>query len=441
MPMREWDDVRRLESVLTYRRVLSSVLALLVASASLTLVVTPASAGPLTADPESAAQDSEVTALASNPPHDVQLRRVGAQGFRIWWRTPDISGQSPIVGYTATLEPGGATCTLGFDESGMAIPNCSVIDTDLFEPGVEYRASVRAVNEAGYWSAWSAESTPLTFVVIPGAPQNVKVETSSPSHLRVIWTAPADSGGSPIVAYQAFADPQPGSCIAQARPDTNEYSCVISGAWGLELRSSYRATVYAHNVVGRSGPATSSMSAEIWDRPDRPTDVRVYQTRLGMLDVEWTPPTEDGGREIISYVATMEPSGDSCTTTGDETKCTIVNSLNPDAEYQVSVEAFNSGAGSGPTEPVGRLPSPSVPVDVVMEFTDSGAPQARWNAPLSDGGSPIVLYKVRVDGSNQVPESIRRRTWSLASRWQRSSPGLSRRSSVGRVREGTRLPM
>jgi hypothetical protein len=157
---------------------------------------------------------------------------------------PINDGGSAITGYTVTSSPG------GFTASGSSSP---IIVTGLTN-GISYTFTVVATNSAGN-SAPSASSSPVVYVIIPGAPTSV---AASPGDTDAIisFTAPVNDGGSPITVYTVTSSPGGFTATGSSSP------ILVSG---LTNGTSYTFTVIATNIIGDS--ASSSPSSAVTPNP------------------------------------------------------------------------------------------------------------------------------------------------------------------------------
>ena len=299
-------------------------------SASSALYVTPA-----------AVPDAPVISTAS----------AGNGQATISWSAPSDNGE-PITGYTVTAQPGGETCTT------TAATSCTVGN---LTNGTSYSFTITATNPVG--SSGPSASAAATPATVPGAPTDV-TGGGGDGQTTVSWTAPVSDGGSAITLYTVTAQPGGASCTATAASAT---SCIVHG---LTNGTAYMFTVTATNATG-VGPASQpsdtvvpvTVPAQI---PETvvpvtvaavPTDVAVTPMALagaptdvkvtggnGMTTVSWAPPSDDGGTAIISYTVTVEPGGETCTTTTDS--CVIMGLANG-IGYTFDVTATNA-AGTGP---------------------------------------------------------------------------------------------
>ena len=152
----------------------------------------------------------------------------------VTWTAPTDDGGDPIIGYTATANPGGASCN-------SATTSCSVAG---LANGTSYTFTVTASNGAGA-SIASASTAAVTPRTVPDAPGGVTA-TGGNSQATVSWGAPGN-GGDPITGYTATADPGGATCT------TAGTSCTVSG---LTNGQAYTFSVTATNGVG-TGPAST----------------------------------------------------------------------------------------------------------------------------------------------------------------------------------------
>ncbi len=153
----------------------------------------------------------------------------------VTWTAPSYTGLSPIIHYIATATPSGLTCT-------TTTTTCVISG---LTNGETYRVSVVADNAVGT-SVASSLSPAVTPVTVPSAP-TVSTATPLVGGVRVIFSPPSSTGGSPITTYQ--------------------YSLTIGATWhvrtsgtttsplvvtGLARHHRYRIVLRALNAVGAS---------------------------------------------------------------------------------------------------------------------------------------------------------------------------------------------
>ena len=306
---------------------------------------------------------------ASVPPGSPELRDAVPSDGRIAvkWRAPASDGNSPIVGYTATAMPGGATCTT---TGSLA---CAI---DGLSPGTEYTVSVTATNEAGTGDA-SPSVRRTTPTVLPGPPLT-PLAKASPGTIEVSWAAPDFNGGAAITGYTATASPGGAQCTTAGAT-----TCTITG---LPDGTEHQVTVTATNAVG-TGPASLPAAARTPDltAPGAPRSVEL-SALPGRIEVAWSAPESDGGSLVTGYIATATPGGATCTTTG-ATLCTITG-LDNGTAYRVAVAAINV-IGTGAPSDAGEAVTPRRNEGGAAPVVDDLPLQAVSIPGTADSGLPV----------------------------------------------------
>lgn len=302
----------------------------------------------------------------------------GNAGATVTWTAPLDTGGSPIVSYTATSSPGGFTATT---------PNgtTTLVNVTGLTNGTAYTFTVRATNALGPGPA-SAASNSATPNEAPGEPTAVSA-TAGNAQATVSWTAPTNSGGSPITGYKITSSPGGITVMTGVSPT----SATVSG---LTNGTSYTFTVKATNAVGdslASAPSNAVVPATV---PDAPTAVTATPGNT-QATVQWTPPASNGGSPITGYTVTSTPGSFTANVGGSATQATVAGLANG-TSYTFTVRATNvlgTSAASGASNAVVAATLPGTPTGVTATRGDRQA-TVQWGAPASNGGSPLTGYTI-----------------------------------------------
>jgi hypothetical protein len=271
-----------------------------------------------------------------------------------------------------TSVPGGFSCEVTGDTS------CSVTDLDN---GTAYTFNVVATNYSGSSNA-SAMSAPATPRTIPDAPQKVVPRVLS-SGIEVNWIAPDFNGGANISFYTATAQPGDQTCISSTT------SCVIKG---LTRGLDYTFTVTATNVAGTSSDSEVTEPIVFGDVPSKPNSVFAI-AGAGSATVSWSAPADDGGSEIVYYVAESTPGGFMCVVDG--LSC-VITGLTNGTKYTFTVRAGNGFGESDDsilTAAISPVAKPGQPAIVESAFISYDRLLVNWTAVSTANYYTVILQE------------------------------------------------
>ena len=217
--------------------------------------------------------------------------------------------------------------------------------------------------------------------------------------LAVNWTAPSNTGTSPITSY----DVRYIRSDAADKADSNW--TVVTSAWtsgalsydlaGLTPAVRYDVQVRAVNSSG-GGPWSETVVGSVAAPPGAPTSVELTPADEGLV-VAWDPPASDGGADIQRYDIRHTRSDASDDTwigstgawrSGDgDTRASVTNLTNG-VQYGVQVRAANA-AGDGPWSATSSDTPAPVNVDSVFPATESGVRSIGEHQASPNIGEPV----------------------------------------------------
>jgi len=326
-----------------------------------------------------------------DPPTNVTATDGELGQSTISWTPPAYDGDSPILAYTAysysTQDPVVHSASVdGAASSSVVVPGLT--------NGFQYRFVVTSFNSFGesHPSAYSPEITPIG---PPTPPLNV-VATAGPGNAVVTWDAPESTGGEPIIGYIITSDPPGYTEDLNPLPRQITTSPLISG-------TTYTFTLVAVNTKGLSLPSAPSNPVIPLAPPDPPTNVSATPGNAS-ADVTWDDPVSDGGSPILSYTVTSSPGN--IILLSVQSPSLFQNLING-TEYTFTVYATNQIGDSTPSIPsLPVIPAtfPTYPLNPTA-VAGNGEAQVSWDAPESNGGSPIINYTVITEPADIAPQT------------------------------------
>jgi hypothetical protein len=173
------------------------------------------------------------------------------------WTAPTTNGGSPVTAYKVYrgTTPGGESAT----------PVATVAATGYTDPGLTngtaYYYTVRAVNAAGTGAPSSeASATPQAPppAGAPGAPQNLRASARLSGGVRLGWSAPSTTGGSPIAYYVIYR----GTTSTSLTALPSHVACTTSSCSYTDSSTSH-TTQYWYEVVAYNAALPGPPSNEV----------------------------------------------------------------------------------------------------------------------------------------------------------------------------------
>jgi fibronectin type 3 domain-containing protein len=312
----------------------------------------------------------------------------GSGSISIGWSAPAYDGGSAITGYNI-YRGSSSGCEALLVSLGPAV--LAYADTSAVA-GTTYYYRAAAVNSVGISNMSSEVCAKISSPTVPDAPINL-TSAAIGSYVTLSWTAPADDGGSAINSYSIFRGTSAGSesttAIGTSTTTTYTDTTVVSGIY-----------YYVVKAISSTGTSSSSNEAHLAIRmvPSPPTNLTATQT-TGKVALTWTAPLSNGSNAITGYSVyrwTNSTSGDQASTVAVMTTSYTDATAQAGRTYHYSVEADNLAGPSAASASISVIVAEAVPgtPDGVSTLCSDGMIQVSWSAPVNDGGSAILGYKL-----------------------------------------------
>lgn len=266
------------------------------------------------------------------------------------------------INFTVPIS-GEPTPTISWDVKGhVVLPNDKRIETETIsaqaiinipksvrEDSGQYKLTLK--NPYGEVSA-SARVTVLDRPSPPEGPLEINEITKESCKLR--WKVPKDDGGTEIIRYVIERmDVSRGSWI-----ECGTSTDLTFKVTKLIHKKQYRFRVVAVNEIGDSEPLegldaiTAKNPFDVAEAPGKP---KINDWGADFVDLEWKPPTDDGGCPITGYIIQKKEKNSpfwnkAAVVQGNQTKAHVPD-LREGTEYEFRVIAVNKAGDSEPSEP------------------------------------------------------------------------------------------
>ena len=262
---------------------------------------------------------------------------------------------------------------------------------------------------------------------VPRAPASMPVSVGDGS-ITIRWNAPLNDGGFAITSYgvQWQKDGEGQTTFGGAFSDVGDPQPYEWTFTSLTNGAKYRVAVRAEN--SQHGGDFLNYYPVIPGTPNPPGDFRVVRKSDSEAILAWSQPGGNGAT-VTGYEYEVDPAvgggnpswtafdGDDVALCkdgqGNFTDCYTVSGLSAGTAYEFRMRAVNSRGAGPPTDPeiaatgtlreVGPPGLPRAPASNPVDVGD-GSITIRWNAPVDDGGDPIVAYgfQWQKDGDTQT---------------------------------------
>lgn len=269
----------------------------------------------------------------------------------------------------------------------------------------------------GVYAAASDVTRVIEIVTVPPSAPYITGVNVQNGGATLTFNIPGFAGGAPLAGYQINAYPDPsGPPITFSGCSTSlPLQCTIPG---LTNGVGYRFTVQAINSagLGAESPLVPAANQPAITSAVRAAAVGALTARKGdtTLTASWSPLTvaQLGGGSFTSYVVSLAQSAtpgtidDSVRLNNQADDSHVFTGLTNGTAYTITVVAYtsvNSTQLTGNTAQVSEIPA-RVPDPVTGSYqaTSGTTGIVSWPPPVSDGGSPVLEYRIRLSSGGST---------------------------------------
>ena len=256
--------------------------------------------------------------VATSAPEDLMATAMGPTQIDLSWTAPEDTSGDDITGYRiqfSNFNKDDGTWEV-WAELKETTGNDKTTYTDdgpeqalMAETTRQYR--VAAINNAETNSAYSNLASATTAkATVPGAPKAPTLAPTGPQAITVTWTAPTNTGGTPITAYRIERSENGSSWKVLVKETEN---AVITPYGDTDIpkantRWHYRVSAINEEGVGMASDAANAYTPPVSAVPAVPTDLTAWENGPTRIVLVWKAPSPTGG-EITGYKIEYSANG------------------------------------------------------------------------------------------------------------------------------------
>ncbi|XP_075952955.1 immunoglobulin-like and fibronectin type III domain-containing protein 1 [Anarhichas minor] len=325
------------------------------------------------------------------------------------WRTPKDNGGSPITDYILERQQLGRN---SWKKLGKIGPEPKYRDADV-DHGRKYCYHIRAETDEGISEMMETDDIQAGTKAYPGSPSQPKVESAFKDCINLVWSAPANTGGTNLLGYNVEKRKNGSNLWGHVNPPNEPIKKKKYAVKDVVEGFEYEFRVSAINISGAGEPSSPSEFVFARDPkkpPGKVIDLKVTDSTYSTLSLGWTKPTEEEGvqDEAKGYFVELRPAENlewgRCNSNPIIMSSFTIIGLKSMAMYWVRVLATNDGGDGEPQELNNYIIA--MPPPVRPQFTDKkmntfmvmkAGNSARVN--LNFQASPIPAIKWLKDGN------------------------------------------
>ncbi|KAL7882191.1 hypothetical protein AOLI_G00090400, partial [Acnodon oligacanthus] len=334
-----------------------------------------------------------------DPPGTPEAAKITKNSITITWTKPEYDGGSKVIGYIVEKKelPEGRWLKANFT---------NVIETEYTATGLaedqKYEFRVIARNAAGVFSGPSYSTGPITakdeiepprISIDPQYTQTIVVNAGESFRID------ADVHGKPVpTIYWMKGDQELGNTIYREIKNTDNYTCL--SVKEAKLADGGQYTLLLRNPGGEKAV---QVNVSVLDKPGAPEGpIFITGVTCEQCCLAWKPPKQDGGSKITHYIVERRESSRLIWTLVEpkvQTENLKVTKLLEGNEYIFRVLPVNKfGVGeplqSDPVTIKDPFMLPDAPKGIEVSNVKKNSMVLSWEAPTSDGGTPLTGYVI-----------------------------------------------
>ena len=293
------------------------------------------------------------------PEGPVRFSTVTNDKVTLWWGVPQANvgaiTETYVVEKRETTRLNWALVTASCEPTNHTV-------TKLIK-NHEYQFRIMAQNKYGVSDPLISETVVAKVAYdVPSPPGRPQFTSSTYDSITVAFTRPTSDGGNDITGYNV--ERREKRSMRWIRANKNPITDLRCRASGLSEGNEYEFRVFAENQAGQSKPSETStliVCREPISPPAQPGIARIINTTRTTIEVNWIPPTFDGGSPVTGYIVEVKKVSEeveewirmnpeiirSCDY--------IIPSLEPDTYYYVRIKAVSAGGVGEPLNVSGKV--------------------------------------------------------------------------------------
>ena len=348
--------------------------------------------------PWSATVSGTTTATRPGAPSGLTATANGQTRIDLSWNAPQNTGGASFTGYRIEVSENRSNWS---DLVANTLSTATGYSHTGLTAGSTRHYQVSAINAIGVGEVSVAVTASTASAGVAGAP-TISSVTGQDQSLNILWSAPSQTGGSPIIAYD----------LRHIRSDANSKAdanwTVVPDVWassgplsypltGLTGGTQYDVQLRAVNTAGDGPWSATTPGTTTATRPGAPSGLTATANGQTQIDLSWSSPRNTGGSPITGYRIEVSEDGSNWrhleSDTGTTTTSHSHTGLTAGSTHYYRVSAINSGGTGQASNSDSATTATALAPDLVVD-----SPTVSESAPAA-GASFTLNSTVRNQGS------------------------------------------